>query len=91
MELTQQLQFVIERIKGIRHQKHISQLQLANKADLSQSFLASIETGKKRPSVITILKIANALEISARDLFPESCTKDTSQIKNDIINLLDNL
>ena len=41
--------------------KKISQLELANIANFSQSFLANVESEKKKPSLLTILRIAEAL------------------------------
>jgi transcriptional regulator with XRE-family HTH domain len=84
-----QLTYVIDKIRGIRVQKAISQLALSQKAHLSQSFLASIETGKKQPSVLTIIKIANALEVSPKAFFLESREMTKRQIKDEIIGLLE--
>ena len=69
MNVTDQLHYVISQIKKIRAQKGYSQMTLSLQSNLSQSFLASIETGKKMPSLLTIIKIANALNISPKDLF----------------------
>ena len=41
----------------------ISQKELAEKADISQSFLCDIEQGRSKPSIDTALKIAEALNI----------------------------
>jgi transcriptional regulator with XRE-family HTH domain len=87
-----QLDDVIDRIRGIRNRKSVSQQELSERASLSQSFLASIETGKKRPSALTIIKIANALDVSPRVFFPDSpavWTKD--EVKKEIISLLNAL
>ena len=51
-------------IKERREQLGISQKQLAEKADISQSFLCDIEQGRSKPSIDTALKIADALDIS---------------------------
>jgi transcriptional regulator with XRE-family HTH domain len=92
MEIQEQMQYVISQIKRIRTQKSISQMELSLRADLSQSFLANLEKGKKQPSVFTIIKIADALEVSPKDFFPESIGIATKQqIKDKIVNLLDYL
>jgi len=90
MELSEQLDYVVGRIRQIRHSKSISQLELAQRAEMSQSFLASVEAGKKQPSVVTILKLAQALEMNPGDLFPKTI-KNKAQIKEEIKSLLDNL
>ena len=86
-----QLQYVISRIKEIRKQKSISQLELSVKTNMSQSFLASVEKGKKQPSVLTLLRIASALEVSPKCFFPESEKKSDDEIKDSIIKLVRSL
>jgi len=90
MELTEQADHVIQKIREIRQRKSISQLELAQKAGISQSFLASLEAGKKQPSVLTILKLSDALEINPGDLFIRM-PKNKTRIKEEIIALLENL
>jgi len=92
MELEKrQLQYVIRKIKDIRLQQSMSQLELSVKSNLSQSFLASVENGKKQPSVLTLLRIANALNVSPKSFFPENEDKSTNEKKDIIINLVRNL
>jgi len=91
MDTNEQLQYVIGRIKELRTQKSISQLDLSAKAGLSQSFLASLEKGKKKPSVETLLKIASALEVSPKSFFPENDEKPKDEIKDAIISLVRSL
>jgi DNA-binding XRE family transcriptional regulator len=69
LNVSDQLQYVISQIKKIRTQKGFSQMTLSLESNLSQSFLASIEKGKKMPSLLTIIKIANALDVSPKELF----------------------
>ena len=51
-------------IKDRREQLGISQKELAEKADISQSFLCDIEQGRSKPSIDTAVKLADALSIS---------------------------
>ncbi|MHC6202836.1 helix-turn-helix domain-containing protein [Breznakiellaceae bacterium SP9] len=92
MDKLEQLQYVISQIKKIRVQKGLSQMELSLRSNLTQSFLANLECGKKMPSVLTIIKIADALEISPQDFFPERKDPDTREhIKAKIISLLESL
>jgi transcriptional regulator with XRE-family HTH domain len=92
MEIAEQMQYVVSQIKRIRMQKGVSQIELSLRADLSQSFLANLEKGKKLPSVMTIIKIADALEADPKDFFSEELHAESrQQIKNRIINLLGHL
>ena len=88
MEEEEQLRFVIGRIKEIRIQKRVSQLELSTKSNLSQSFLASVEKGKKQPSVLTLLRIAKALKVNPKSFFPDVEMKSKDEIKDIIVNLL---
>ena len=51
-------------IKEKREQLGISQKELAEKADISQSFLCDIEKGRSKPSIDTAVRLADALGIS---------------------------
>ena len=90
-DIYRQLQFVVNKIREIRVQKSVSQLDLALKSNLSQSFLASVEKGKKQPSVMTLLRIAKALNVNPKNFFPESQEESKEQIKDTIINLIRSL
>jgi transcriptional regulator with XRE-family HTH domain len=90
MDIPGQLQYVMAQIKRIRIQKGLSQMELSLRSDLSQSFLATLEKGKKAPSVLTIIKIAAALEVNPKDFFWENVNFGTKQeIKDKIVNLLE--
>lgn len=52
-------------IKRVRQEKGLSQEKLARLTDISLNTLTKIESGfTKRPSIQTIKKIADALEVS---------------------------
>jgi transcriptional regulator with XRE-family HTH domain len=92
MDIPGQMRYVITQIKKIRTQKGISQMELSLRSELSQSFLANLEKGKKAPSVLTILKIADGLEVNPKDFFWENIHVETKQqIKTKIIGLLEYL
>ncbi|MDR1316746.1 MAG: helix-turn-helix domain-containing protein [Spirochaetales bacterium] len=94
MEINEQVEFIIDRIKKVRRARKISQLQLSIRADISQSFLASLESGKKQPSVLTIIKIAQALGVNPGDLFPRPVHDNEDvreEIKDEIKRLLEKL
>lgn len=50
-------------IRSIRRQLGITQYELANKCDISQTSLSQIENGIKRPSTRTIKRVCEALEV----------------------------
>lgn len=90
-DVHKQLEFVINKIKEIRTQKSMSQLDLSSKSNLSQSYLASVERGKKQPSVMTLLRIAKALNVNPKCFFPESQEETKEQVKDTIVSLVRSL
>ena len=92
MDIGERLHYVIEKIKSIRIKKGVSQMELSVRSNLSQSFIANIEKGKKQPSVLTLIRIADALEVNPQDFFPEYFDIDTKeQTKEKIRKLLEYL
>lgn len=52
-----------ERLKYIRLNRKLTQKELADKSKISQSTIAQIETGRKDPSITTLRKLADALDM----------------------------
>lgn len=79
-------QIVIENIKRIRREKHISQEKLAEYCGTSASYIGLMETYKNIPKLSTIERIAQAMNVPVLDLFtlPENSQNDdgTSSDKN---------
>lgn len=50
-------------IKSIRRQLDITQYQLADRCNISQTSLSQIENGVKRPSARTIKKVCEVLDV----------------------------
>jgi len=57
------------RIRNLRKKKKFSQENLAEKAELHPTYIGGVERGERNPSFESILKIAEALEISPGQLF----------------------
>ncbi|MBE5952324.1 MAG: helix-turn-helix transcriptional regulator [Lachnospiraceae bacterium] len=53
-----------KRVREIRKRKHISQIELAELADISETYISYIECGKKKPSLSILTSIANVLDVS---------------------------
>ncbi|MCL2233485.1 MAG: helix-turn-helix domain-containing protein, partial [Treponema sp.] len=64
MDIKEQLEFIVEKIKAIRIKNGVSQMELSLRSNLSQSFIANLEKGKKQPSVLTLIRIAEALNVN---------------------------
>lgn len=59
-------------IQVIRAIRGLSRRELAERADLSYSYLSEIETGKKQPSSNAIQDLARALEVRPSELVAEA-------------------
>jgi transcriptional regulator with XRE-family HTH domain len=57
------------RLKRLRALKGITLEDLAQRTGLTKSFLSKVERGRSMPSIATALKIADAFQVSASELF----------------------
>lgn len=58
-----------ERLIYLRQRRNLTQAELAKSATVSQSTIAQIESGRKDPSLSTLLKLSEALDIHVAILF----------------------
>ena len=80
------------KIKSKRMEKHLSQMQLAQKTGISNALIQSIETGKIRPTDLDIKKIERVLGISLMEEIDSPVSNpETKKIKSrtlgDILNI----
>jgi len=64
--------FLIElgyRIKQIRSEKKMSQINLADKCDFEKASMSRIESGKTNSTILTLRKISKALDVEISELF----------------------
>lgn len=57
------------KIKEIRVEKGLTQIELARKANISQSYLSELESNKKSPTLRQLCKIADALNVQPDELW----------------------
>ena len=78
-----------KRIKVARIRMEITQEQLADRVSVSPTHLSNIETGSTRVSLTTIVKIANALNVTVDDLLCDNLVNARPQFERDMQSLLD--
>ncbi len=59
------------RIRKLREQAGISQERLGLLSGLHRTYMGAIERGERNPSVLSLQKIADALNVTVKDLFDE--------------------
>ena len=57
-----------KRIIQLRKEKNIKQIDLASLLNIEDSALRRIESGRTNPTIKTLLRIADALELAIEDL-----------------------
>lgn len=58
-----------ERVAKLRHSVGLSQEELADRCGIHRTYIGAIERGEKSPTLNTIEKIANAMEVTIKELF----------------------
>jgi len=85
-------------VKYYRFHRQLSQSALAEKADISITFLSNIERGKMFPKVETLSRLTESLGVEVHELFKadiipadqkEVMNRFTSDIKGTVITALD--
>ncbi|MGJ7499354.1 helix-turn-helix domain-containing protein [Variovorax sp. ZT5P49] len=56
-------------IRSARLEQGISQEELAHRSSIDRSYMSSIERGSQNPGVVSVLRIAGALEMTVAELF----------------------
>ena len=74
-----------ERIKRLRHQRNLTQEQLAELTNLSVVYISNVECAKRIPSLETMLKMCHAMKCTPDELldgfYPEKRDPTPEQIK----------
>lgn len=60
---------LVLKIKEIRSEKGLTQKQLSELSGISSSYIGDLERNEKIPSIVTICKLAKALEVDIKELF----------------------
>lgn len=69
-------------LKAIRKKRGFTQVQVADKAQLTERGYQYIESARRTPNVYLAIKIAKALNTTVEELFPLSNAKQINQLNN---------
>lgn len=87
MTVEEQEANVRTRLKEEREKLHLSQMELSYESGISQNMITYIETGKRTPTLSTILKLCSAMDLNPSLLFPQN-TSDKKEAKKIILDLI---
>jgi transcriptional regulator with XRE-family HTH domain len=62
-------QRVSKNIQRLRREKDLSQEEVAHLADIHQTYLSGVETGKRNPSILVVERISKALGVDISEIF----------------------
>ncbi|PHS23064.1 MAG: transcriptional regulator [Robiginitomaculum sp.] len=68
-------------ISTLRHNAHLSQEELADKAGVHRTYISQIERAKKSPTINVLIRISKALNTSASKIL-EHIEKENDNIQN---------
>ena len=77
----------IRKLKAYREERNISQLELSLQSGVSQNMITYIETGKRAPTLKTIIKLCKALDISPAKLFEDN-SPEKENLKQQLIDAI---
>ena len=80
-----------EQIKFWRQHRNFTQEKLAEKVELTPGFISLIETGKKRASLETLIRVCKELEITLNDLLLGNQITQPIDYNTEFAELISNL
>lgn len=77
-----------KRIQQLRKMKKLSQADLAERTGMSVSYISHIETAIKKASLESIVRIANALDVTVDQLLNGNQTGNRDEYKSELHELI---
>lgn len=78
-----------KRIKESRIHNQMSQADLAERIDMSASYISRIETAKKQASLETLVRLADVLGVTVDYLLTGNQTNDSAEYQTDFMRLVE--
>ena len=80
--------FIGQRIREVRNDKHLTQEYLANATGVNVSHISNIETNKVKVSITLLVQICNALDVTMDYLLENEYHRPTSIIEKELLNTI---
>ena len=80
--------FIGQRIREVRSDKHLTQEYLANATGVNVSHISNIETNKVKVSLTLLVQICNALDVTMDYLLENEYHRPTSIIEKELLNTI---
>ena len=77
------------RLRQFRVKNHLTQEALAERIDTATSSVSHLENGTHMPSLRTLIKLCNVLNIGVDDLLADSLPVKSAHLDSDIAELLE--
>ena len=78
-ELTTPAATVGARLRDLRKERHLTQIELARQIGIQQSDLSRMEKGEYRVSLDNLFKILSVFDVSIKDFFKESSDENENR------------
>ena len=78
------------RIRDIRAKNRITQEQLAEKMGISSKYLSSIERGKENPTLNTLIRLAEGLDVDLGEVFQDLEMEDPAKRRELALDMVRN-
>jgi len=76
-----------QRIREERTKLRLTQEQLAEAAEVNESYIGQVERAEKNPSLETVVSVANALGVTVDYLLKEEVHVEPNSLINELISL----
>ncbi|MGI6644528.1 MAG: helix-turn-helix domain-containing protein [Bacilli bacterium] len=60
-----------KKIREIRKDQGVSQLNLSLDAGVNRNYISDLENGRRNPSILVLYRLADALDVKITDFFTE--------------------
>ena len=78
-----------QKVKESRTQMRMSQAELAERIDMSVSYICYIETAKKQASLEALARIANVLGVTVDHLLHDTRKDDPAEYRLELVRLIE--